>query len=89
MVLALDDDQQRRPNFVFYFPDTIRAESVGTYGSFLEKLTSDLTPNIDSFAKESVTFEQCHVRSINLHHTVSRKRYHSSSYSNTKSNHLT
>ena len=37
---------QQRPNFVLYFPDTIRAESVGTYGSF-ENMTN-VTPEIEA-----------------------------------------
>mgnify|MGYP002846603456 CR=1 FL=1 len=58
---------QQRPNFVLYFPDTIRAESVGTYGSFANM--TNVTPEIDAFSRDAVTFEQCHVRRL----------YHSSS----------
>ena len=57
LVLAVTGDVVR-PNFVFYFPDTIRAESVGAYGSI--NITS-VSPEMDAFAKEAVTFEQCHV----------------------------
>lgn len=34
-----------RPNFVFFFPDEMRAESLGTYGHPITQ-----TPNFDRFA---------------------------------------
>lgn len=42
-------------NFVFFFPDTLRAESFSSYGFPLET-----TPNIDKFAQTAVRFEQAH-----------------------------
>lgn len=47
-------------NFIFFFPDEMRAESLSCYGHPLVK-----TPNFDSLAREGVRFEQCHVQ-----HTV-------------------
>merc|ERR1712178_543831 len=45
-----------RMNFVFMFPDTLRAESFSSYG-----LPLPTTPNLDAFAKTAVRFDQCHV----------------------------
>ena len=45
-----------RPNFVFYFPDEMRAESLGTYGHPITQ-----TPNFDRFAAEGTKFDECHV----------------------------
>jgi choline-sulfatase len=47
-------------NFVFFFPDEMRAESVGCYGHPVVK-----TPNMDKLAGEGVRFDQCFVQ-----HTV-------------------
>lgn len=44
-------------NFVFFFPDEMRAESLGCYGH-----PSVQTPNFDQFALEGVRFDQCHVQ---------------------------
>jgi len=44
------------PNFVFYFPDETRAESLGTYGHPITK-----TPNFDRLAKQGTLFQQAHV----------------------------
>ncbi|WP_159888611.1 sulfatase-like hydrolase/transferase [Paenibacillus puerhi] len=44
-------------NFVFFFPDEMRAESLGCYGHPLVQ-----TPNLDRFAEQGVRFEQCHVQ---------------------------
>ena len=46
-----------RMNFVFHFPDTLRAESFSSYGNPLPT-----TPNLDAFAKTGVRFEQAHVQ---------------------------
>jgi hypothetical protein len=46
-----------RPNIVLFHPDTIRAESLGTYGHPLSK-----TPNYDRLAARGVLFEQAHVQ---------------------------
>lgn len=43
-------------NFVFMFPDTLRAESFSSYGMALKT-----TPNLDKFAETAVRFEQAHV----------------------------
>merc|ERR1712232_1096563 len=42
-------------NFVFMFPDTLRAESFSSYGFPLHT-----TPNLDKFAETAVRFEQTH-----------------------------
>jgi choline-sulfatase len=47
-------------NFIFFFPDEMRAESLSCYGHPLVK-----TPNYNRLAGEGVRFEQCHVQ-----HTV-------------------
>jgi len=47
-------------NFVLFYPDEMRAESVSCYGHPLVKM-----PNYDRVASEGVRFEQCHVQ-----HTV-------------------
>lgn len=44
-------------NFVFFFPDELRAESLGSYGHPLVQ-----SPNLDKLAAEGVRFEQCHVQ---------------------------
>lgn len=44
-------------NFVFFFPDEMRADSVSCYGHPLVKM-----PNYDRVAAEGVRFEQCHVQ---------------------------
>ena len=44
-------------NFVYMFPDTLRAESFSSYGNPLRT-----TPNLDAFAKTGVRFEQTHVQ---------------------------
>jgi hypothetical protein len=47
----------KRPNFVFYFPDTVRAESCGgVYGNPVVK-----TPFLDALAKNGTAFTQAHV----------------------------
>jgi arylsulfatase A-like enzyme len=50
----------QRMNYIFFFPDELRAESMGCYGHPVVK-----TPNFDKLASEGVRFEQCHVQ-----HTV-------------------
>ncbi|GKX31496.1 arylsulfatase [Vallitalea longa] len=44
-------------NFVFFFPDEMRAESLSCYGN-----QSIKTPNYDRFAKEGVKFDNCFVQ---------------------------
>ena len=48
--------RKKRPNFVLYFPDTLRAESHSGYGVPL-----DVSPNLAKFAKGGVQFDQAHV----------------------------
>jgi len=45
------------PNFVFFQPDEMRAESLACYGHPLVE-----TPNYDRVAAEGVRFDQCHVQ---------------------------
>jgi choline-sulfatase len=47
----------KKPNFVFFMPETLRAESVACYGHPLVK-----TPNLDRLAGQGVRFTQCHVQ---------------------------
>lgn len=44
-------------NYVFFFPDEMRAESVGCYGNAVVK-----TPSYDALASSGVRFDQCHVQ---------------------------
>ena len=44
-------------NFVFFFPDEMRAESVSCYGHPLVQM-----PNYDRLAEQGVRFDQCHVQ---------------------------
>ena len=46
----------KKPNFILYFPDTLRAESHTPYGAPL-----DTTPHLNKFASGGVLFEQAHV----------------------------
>jgi arylsulfatase A-like enzyme len=45
-----------KPNFIFFQPDEMRAESLGCYGHPVAK-----TPNFDQFAREGTRFDQAHV----------------------------
>ena len=47
----------KKPNIIFYMPETLRAESLACYGHPLVK-----TPNFDRLARQGVRFEQCHVQ---------------------------
>lgn len=44
-------------NFVFFFPDEMRAESLGCYSH-----PAVQTPNLNRLAEEGVRFDQCHVQ---------------------------
>ncbi len=44
-------------NYILFFPDELRAESLSCYGN--DKIK---TPNYDKLAQEGVVFEQCHVQ---------------------------
>ena len=44
------------PNFIFFQPDEMRAESLGCYGHPTVK-----TPNFDAFAATGTRFDQAHV----------------------------
>ena len=48
---------EKRPNLIFFFPDTLRAESFNSYGNTVP----NLTPNFQAFGKEGTRFEQAHV----------------------------
>ena len=52
-----------RPNLVFFFPDTLRAESFNCYGNEVQ----GLTPNFDRFAETGTLFEQAHVMNSDPH----------------------
>ena len=56
-VLAAQPQPPRKPNIIFYMPETLRAESLACYGHPLVK-----TPNFDRLARQGVRFEQCHVQ---------------------------
>ncbi|MBS1857382.1 MAG: sulfatase-like hydrolase/transferase [Acidobacteria bacterium] len=47
----------RKPNLIFYMPETLRADHLGCYGHPLAR-----TPNMDRLASQGVRFEQCHVQ---------------------------
>jgi choline-sulfatase len=44
------------PNFIYFQPDEMRAESLGCYGHPIAS-----TPNFDAFAKQGTRFDQAHV----------------------------
>lgn len=46
-----------RPNIILFYPDTIRADTLSTYGHPLSK-----TPNYDRLASQGVLFEDHHVQ---------------------------
>ena len=50
-------ENAQRMNFVFSFPDTLRAESYNSYGLKVP----GVSPNLDSFAAEGTRFAQAHV----------------------------
>ncbi len=52
--------ENKRMNFIFFFPDEMRAESLACYGHPVVK-----TPNFNRLAEEGVCFEQCYTQ-----HTV-------------------
>ncbi len=54
---AMQAQPGKKPNFIFYMPETLRAESLGCYGHPLVR-----TPNFDRLAGEGVRFEQCHAQ---------------------------
>jgi hypothetical protein len=47
----------RKPNFILYMPEMLRAGNLGCYGHPLVR-----TPNMDRLASEGVRFTQCHVQ---------------------------
>jgi choline-sulfatase len=53
--LVVATNATKRMNFVFMFPDTLRAESFSSYGNPLKT-----SPNLDKFAERGVRFEQAH-----------------------------
>jgi len=54
---AAQEAAKKKMNFIFYMPETMRAESMGCYGHPLIR-----TPNFDRFASQSTRFDQCHVQ---------------------------
>eukprot|EP01121_Diplochlamys_sp_Union-15-3_P020996 TRINITY_DN8376_c0_g1_i1.p1 TRINITY_DN8376_c0_g1~~TRINITY_DN8376_c0_g1_i1.p1 ORF type:complete len:508 (-),score=74.62 TRINITY_DN8376_c0_g1_i1:70-1593(-) len=56
LCLLLPFSDTKKPNFIFYFQDETRAESLGTYGHPITK-----TPNFDRLAKQGTIFTQNHV----------------------------
>jgi choline-sulfatase len=55
--VAVQAQGPKRPNFILYMPETLRAESLACYGHPLVR-----TPNFDRLASQGVRFEQCHVQ---------------------------
>ena len=47
----------KKPNLIFYMPETLRADSLGCYGHPLVK-----TPHMDAMAAQGVRFTNCHVQ---------------------------
>jgi arylsulfatase A-like enzyme len=45
----------KKPNLIFYMPETMRADTIACYGHPLVK-----TPNMDRLASQGVRFTQCH-----------------------------
>ncbi|WP_395407389.1 sulfatase-like hydrolase/transferase [Pseudoduganella sp. UC29_106] len=46
-----------RPNMILYFPDEMRADTLGCYGN-----PTVQTPNFDRLAREGARFENCHAQ---------------------------
>ena len=44
--------EDQRPNFILYYPDTLRAESFNAYGNKVP----DVSPNFDAFARSDGKF---------------------------------
>lgn len=55
--MAAQSAGSQKLNYIFYMPETLRAESLACYGHPLVK-----TPNFDRVAREGVRFSQCHVQ---------------------------
>lgn len=53
---AASSAEAKRPSFIMYQPDEMRAEALGCYGHPTSK-----TPNFDSFAAQGTRFDQTHV----------------------------
>jgi choline-sulfatase len=51
---SLTADTPKRPNFIFYMPETLRAESLACYGHPVVK-----TPNFDRLASQGTRFVHC------------------------------
>ena len=51
------EGKSKPPNMIFFFPDTLRAESFNSYGNKVP----NVTPNFKAFAESGVRFEQAHV----------------------------
>lgn len=47
----------KKPNLIFYMPETLRADCLGCYGHPLVR-----TPNMDHLASQGVRFTDCHVQ---------------------------
>ena len=56
-MLCLTSQAQDRPNILLFTADDLHAESLGVYGG----RPTDLTPNLDAFAAESMRFTRAHV----------------------------
>lgn len=46
--------KKKPPNFVFFIPDELRADVIGSYGG------AAITPNMDRLAREGIRFDQAH-----------------------------
>ena len=57
--LARRAEGDNRPNFIFVFPDTLRAESFNQYSPEAKKL--NVTPYTESFFADGTSFDQAHV----------------------------
>jgi len=55
--LSVAQPLRQRPNFIFFMPETLRAESIACYGHPLVR-----TPNLDRLAAQGVRFTQCHAQ---------------------------
>ena len=57
--LAQFANADSRPNIIWIFSDDHSYQTIGAYGSHLQKL--NMTPNIDRLAREGMRFDRCYV----------------------------
>lgn len=57
LTCSASEERNERPNFILFFPDTLRAESFNAYGNGVK----GVSPRLDAFSSQGTLFEQAHV----------------------------